>query len=93
MTPDELDEMERLWAARMHIADIADRLGYSPVTVQQTMARNRARYPYRHKHVPRATAELWVEKMRAGRATVAETARRLGVHPVTVAGWLRRYGR
>lgn len=93
MTPDELDQMERLWAARMHVTDIADRLGYSPVTVQQTAARNRARFLHRHKHVPRETARLWVEKIKAGRATVAETARKLGVHPVTVAGWLRRYGR
>lgn len=77
----------------MHVSDIADRLGYSPVTVQQTAARNRARFPHRHKHVPRETARMWVEKIKAGRATVAETARRLGVHPVTVAGWLRRDGR
>lgn len=142
MTPDELDEMERLWAARVRVEDIADAIGYSTSTivkaaasdrkrypsrkgltpvqmseverlwrgrkpigeiarlmgvpeyvVQNAVRRDRKRFPPRHKHVPRATAELWVEKIRAGRATVAEAARTLGVHPVTVAGWLRRYGR
>ena len=93
LTPEQMCKVERLWRGRKPIEEIARRTGVSEYVVQGAVRRDRKRFPLRHKHVPRATAELWVEKIRAGRATVAETARTLGVHPVTVAGWLRRYGR
>lgn len=90
MTPKELDELERLWRGRKPISEISKRMGFSEQAIQGTVSRDRARFPYRHKRVPRAVAELWVEKIKAGRVTVAEAARKLGVHPVTVAGWIRR---
>ena len=142
MTPDELDEMERLWAARVRLEDIADAIGYSMSTIEKAAAsdreryprrkgltheqmceierlwrgrkpieeiarrtgvpeyvvqgavrRDRKRFPPRHKHVPRAVAAEWAERIGSGKATVAEASKTLGVHPVTVAGWLRRYGR
>lgn len=142
MTPDELDEMERLWAAHVRIEDIADAIGYSTPTIVKAAASDRKRYPSRkgltpvqmseverlwrrrkpieeiarlmgvpgyviqnavrsdrkrfpprHKHVPRAVAAEWAERIGSGKATVAEASKTLGVHPVTVAGWLRRYGR
>lgn len=93
MTPDELDELERLWRGKRKVREISDLMGYSVQVVQSTVSRDRARYPYRKKRIPRAVQELWVARIRAGRATVAEASRKLGAHPVTVAGWLRRCGR
>lgn len=142
MTPDELDQMERLWAARVRVEDIADAIGYSTSTIVKAAASDRKRYPRRkgltpvqmseverlwrrrkpieeiarltgvpgyvvqnavrsdrkrfpprHKHVPRVVATEWAERIGSGEATVAEASKTLGVHPVTVSNWLRRYGR
>ena len=91
MTPEELDEMELLWKRRMPTKDIAERLGYSEENIKATVGRMRDRFPYRHTFVPRGKKELWVARIRAGRATVSDAAQALDVHPYTVKKWLDRF--
>jgi len=89
MTEDELDMLERLYAGPMPIRQIATRLGYSVFTVQEELARDRDRFPYRHKRFSRGERERWVARIRAGKATPRQAAKALGVSPVTISKWVR----
>lgn len=55
MTPDELDVMERMWAAGMPTADIASSLGVSVQVVHATAFNHRSRFPKRGHYGERAT--------------------------------------
>lgn len=79
MTEDELDKMELLWKRRVRVADIASKLGYTEQTVYANARMHRDRFPTRHKKVRYGDMMLWVERVRAGRCTIAEAAKALGV--------------
>ena len=49
MTDDELDLMERLWAAGMPTKQIARVLWYCDHTIRARACRDRERFPYRRK--------------------------------------------
>lgn len=89
MSPDELAEMERLWRGRIPVKEIARRLGFSHSHVLCVAARDRDRFPYRRVQTPDEIRELWVLRIRAGRATVNDACIATGANPVTVRKWLR----
>lgn len=89
MSPDELDEMERLWSRRVPAGEIADRLGYSYVHILMVASKDRKRFPYRRIQTPEEIRKTWVLRIRAGRATVEDACVATGAHPVTVRKWLR----
>lgn len=91
MTPEELDEMELLWKRRTPIKEIAKKMQYGVSTIRATVKMNRDRFPYRRTQVPQGKKELWVARIRAGRATASDAARELDVHPYTVKKWLDRF--
>lgn len=79
MTEDELDTMELLWRRRVRVVDIARRLGYTEQTIYANARMHRDRFPRRHRKARHDEMELWVERVRARRCTVAEAAKALGV--------------
>ena len=91
MTEDELDMLEKLYAGPMPLRQIATRLGYGVDTVQKELARDRDRFPYRHKRISRGERERWVARIRAGKATPRQAAKALGVSPVTISKWVRSW--
>ena len=89
MSPDELDEMERLWRGRIPAKEIARRLGFSRSHVLVVASKDRKGFPYRRIQTPDEIRRAWVLRIRAGRATVEDACVATGAHPVTVHKWLR----
>lgn len=81
-------QMKRLWEQGVKIADIGAELGYSPHYVANVAQRYRDLFPYR-KSTMRAKRhrDMWVARVVAGRASVAQAAAALGVHPYTINRW------
>lgn len=84
MTDDELDRMELLWLRRVPIKDIADTLGYSRATIAVVARNDRKRFPYRRNRVDDGRLAIWLERIRAKRATLDDAAHALGIHRETV---------
>lgn len=84
MTDDELDRMELLWLRRVPIKDIADKLGYSRATIAVVARNDRKRFPYRRNRVDDGRLAIWLERIRAKRATLDDAASALGIHRETV---------
>lgn len=89
MTEEMLARLEHMWRDGVSLAEIATALGYEKQYVGSIVSKDRKRFPYRHRQVPRRTREKWVTWIMAGRATKAEAARRLGVKYQTVDRWVR----
>lgn len=84
MTDEELDRMELLWRRRVRIRDIANELGYSACRISQVASENRYRFPNRRHKVDSKRMEVWVERILAGRATIGDATRDMGVSRETV---------
>ena len=88
MTDTELDEVERMWADGVPVADIASSMCYSESYIRHVACEHRDRLPYRSRSLPIETRKEWVSRIMAGDATVADAARELGVAKVTVRRWM-----
>lgn len=84
-----LARLERMWRDGVPLTEIAAALGYGRYYVEEVVSKDRERFPYRHRQVPRRTREKWVTWIMAGRTTKAEAARKLGVKYQTVDRWVR----
>lgn len=84
MTGEELDRMELLWSRHVRIRDIANELGYSACRISQVARENRDRFPNRRHKVDNDRMEVWVERILAGRATIGDAMRDMGVSRETV---------
>ena len=90
MTEAELDRFELLWKRRIPVKQIAKELGYTPQTLNETASKNRERFPYRRNKIDDNRLSIWIERILAGRAGVAQTAKKLGISEDTVRIRLRR---
>ena len=90
MTPEVETELIRLWNDGVPEKQIAYAIGYSVATVRAYACLHRDKCPYRRQHVKSDAKELWVERIKAGRYTVAQAAEALGVSRVAVRRWLRK---
>ena len=90
MTDADLERFELLWNRGIPVKQIASELGYSYQTLNDIAVNYRDRFPYRRKKVDERKLSLWVDRILAGRAGVAQTARQLGISEETVRIRLRK---
>jgi len=90
MTDAELDLLERMWSDGVSLKRIVNELGYSKARVNQVIASDRSRFPYRRMQTPVGLRDMWVDRLMSGTATRDDVADALGVHPATVSRWVRR---
>lgn len=87
MSPEEMDEFERLWKADVPMSEMTRRLGYSDSYLNAVATHNRERFPYRH--VPAVhRREVGVAMLMDGVPAV-EVAKTLKVSLSTVYRWKR----
>ena len=89
MTEEELAEVERLWKEGATINEIAYQVSYSAGWVYDVIRRNRERFPYRIGRQAYLDRELWLARIRGGRATEKQAAEAIGVTTQTIYRWLR----
>lgn len=88
LTPEQLDEMERMWAAGVSAQHIADTLGVTKQQVHTTAMCDRGRFPYRHRFLSQSVKDEWVDRIIEGKATYKQAAEELGVGRSTVRRWV-----
>lgn len=84
MTAENLDRMERMWADGASIYEMASELGYSIDYLCAIACRNRKRFPLRRSKVDEERMSKWVARIHAGRASIKEAAKAMGVNTETV---------
>jgi len=88
LTPEQLNEMERMWAAGVSAQHIAETLCVTVQQVNMTAMCDRGRFPYRHKYVPQAVKDEWADRIVEGKATYKQAVEELGVGISTVRRWV-----
>lgn len=89
MNDEALAEYGRMWREGVPMAEMATRLGYSAVHLQQVAQADRDRFPYRHRPLGSDERARWVAEVDGGRMTRTEAARAAGVAYETMARWVR----
>lgn len=90
MTPEVEAELVRLWNEGVSEERIAREVGYAVSTVRTYACLHRDKLPYRRGHVDRHVKQVWVERIRSGRYTVAQASKALGVTKSAVRRWLKK---
>lgn len=90
MTPEVEAELVRLWNAGVSERRISQETGYSVSVIRAYACHNRDKCPYRHKRIDERVKEMWVERIRSGRYTVAQVSKALGVTKFSVRRWLKK---
>lgn len=89
LTEKKLERMRQLWAEGVTAKRIASELGISTNYVVQIAMRDRESFPRRQGRDTHPDADLWLERIRTGRATKVRAAKELGVSITTIKRWLR----
>ena len=92
MTPEEIDEMERMWASGMSFKEMERRMGYATRTMADVMKAKRHRFP---KRLPLLTDEEWspwLKRIESGELTQTQVCAELGVCKETVRKRMRAAG-
>lgn len=92
MTEDELDRFELLWKRRVTLREISKDLGYSLGGLRYYLKADPVRFPPRHKKFDKKKLEELEPRIRAGRMSIADVARVLGVPYETARRHMRKRG-
>lgn len=87
MTDEELNDMERMWAAGVPTKVIASKLCYSSRTVMSLASHDRKRFPRRYAKTSKEDREKWVRRIDDGEVTIKQAMEALGVSRSTIAKW------
>ena len=88
LTDEKLERMRQLWAEGASAKRIAREVGLSTNYVVQIAIRDRESFPRRQGRDTHPDADLWLERIRTGRATQVRAAKELGVSVTTIKRWL-----
>ena len=95
MSPELEDLFAQMWADGVPLKEIASEIGYSFSALNAYACDHRDKFPMRRVLVPEndGMRARWMLRLSAGRCTVDDVAKALGVSSQTVRRWARKANR